>query len=181
MSRVMGRLVRLLDVIAVAVGVGMSSAQGPPNLAGTWTLILETTAPAAAPGRGAPDTAGSGWGREITITQDAAALTIERAQFSRYDMQTPLRFVYALDGSESRNVIRMGRGPQEQTSRAAWKGAALVITTRHAPVNQPAARPLSSEVTHVFSLDASGNLVIETTRAESAGAASTTKARYTKS
>ena len=60
---------------------------------------------------------GSGWGSTITITQDAARLTVEYAFFSRGDMQPPLKFVYALDGSETKNSVMMGRGIQGQTSR----------------------------------------------------------------
>jgi hypothetical protein len=64
----------------------------------------------------------AGWGPDITVTQDAKTLTIQVAQFSRSDMQPPMKFVYRLDGSERRNTINMGRGPQEQVSRATWEG-----------------------------------------------------------
>ena len=44
-----------------------------------------------------PGTMGSGWGADITVTQDATTLTIEYAQFARSDMQPPTRFVYRLE------------------------------------------------------------------------------------
>ena len=72
---------------------------------------------------------GSGWGSTLTITQDARQLVVEQALFSRYDLQPPLRFVYALDGSETRNTVMMGHATQVRTSRATWDGAALRITT----------------------------------------------------
>jgi predicted metalloprotease with PDZ domain len=153
------RLIALISLPAVIVTVTVLTAQAPPDLAGRWTLIPDPPAPGASRSGGAPDTAGSGWGGELTITHDDVWFTIERAEFSRYDMQRPLRFVYALDGSESRNVVNMGRGPQEQVSRAVWRANTLVITTRHVSPASPAI-----EVTHVFSIDESGVLVIETTR-----------------
>jgi hypothetical protein len=143
-------------------------AQAPPNLAGRWTVIAENEAAARGRGTATPATAGSGWGQQITITQEASRLVIERAQFASSDMQPPVRFIFALDGAESRNVVNMGRGSQEQISRAVWKGSTLIITTRHA--SPPA------EVTYAFSL-AADTLVIEMTRPGEAPAAST-KARY---
>ena len=74
---------------------------------------------------------GTGWGPDITITQDAGTLAIEFARFARSDMQPPTRLVYRLNGAESRNTINMGRGPQEQVSKAGWDGSTLVITTVH--------------------------------------------------
>ena len=111
-----------------------------------------------------PATMGSGWGAEITITETAATLTLERAQFSQYDMQPPMRLTYALDGSESRNTINMGRGPQELVSRASWQEASLVITTSYRFNNPQNGKAETIEVKQVLSLDASGSLVIATTR-----------------
>jgi predicted metalloprotease with PDZ domain len=165
----------ILLILAAAVAAPpYAAAQAPPNLAGRWTLIPDSPAPR---GRGSriPETAGSGWGSEITITHDAVWLTIQRAEFSRYDMQPPMRFVYALDGSEGRNVVNMGRGPQEQSSRIAWRGNSLVITTRHT-----SAAPAASVVTQVFSIDESGALVIQTTRGTGQAATAPTSTRYRK-
>ena len=89
-------------------------------------------------------------------------------------MQPPVRFAYALDGSESRNVVNVGRGPQEQVSHVAAKGDALVISTRHG-----AGTPLSSDVTYRFSLDGA-MLLIEMTRSAGVPPSSTTRARYRK-
>ena len=41
---------------------------------------------------------GSGWGTPLTIAQDSTRLTVEYSFFSRYDLQPPLQFTYALDG-----------------------------------------------------------------------------------
>ena len=99
-------------------------------------------------------------------------MTIERHQFAEQDAQPPVRYVYVLGAPESRNVVNMGRGPQEQVARAGWQGEALVIASRHAEGSR-----LAAEVTQVFAIDASGSLVVETTRT-AGGATSTTKARY---
>ena len=107
---------------------------------------------------------GSGWGSTITVTQDASRLAIEYAFFGRGDMQAPLRFVYALDGSETRTSVMMGRGMQEQTSRAAWQGGALVITTTHGFTDPQTGKPATAEVKRTLTLESPASLVVETTR-----------------
>ena len=96
---------------------------------------------------------GSGWGSTIMITQDANRLTVEYAFFGRGDMQPPLRFVYALDGSETRNSVLMGRGRQEQVSRAAWDGDKAVITTTHAFADPASGKPMTQIVKQTLSLE----------------------------
>ena len=68
------------------------------------------------------------WGSNFTVVQTSTRLTVEYPFFTRNDMQPPLKFAYALDGSETRNSVMMGRGAQQQVSKAAWDGDALVIT-----------------------------------------------------
>jgi hypothetical protein len=161
-----------LSVLAIVLLALRASAE-PPDLTGRWMLVVENAGPSAgaAPAR-IPATASSGWGREITITREGARLTIERHQFAENDMQPPMRYVYALGQPESRNVVNMGRGPQELVARAELKGEALVIASRHAPGTD-----LAAEVTYVFSIERSGELVVDTTRA-ARSAVVTTKARY---
>jgi hypothetical protein len=159
----------LVVVLLAAIRVGAE----PPDLGGRWTLLVES--PGSNPGAARPRipaTAGSGWGREITITLEAERVTIERHQFAANDMQPPMRYVYALGGPESRNVVNMGRGRQGQIARAEFQGEALVITSRHAP-----GTALAAELRHVFSIDPSGELVVETIRT-AGSATSTAKARY---
>ena len=106
---------------------------------------------------------GSGWGSPITITQDGTKLTVEYAFFARGDMQPPLRFVYALDGTETKNSVMMGRGIQMQVSKTAWEGEKLVISTTHT-LADPGGKPLSVIVTQTLSLESPTSLVVETTR-----------------
>jgi hypothetical protein len=157
---------------AAAFAALVCAAQAdPPDLAGRWTLVVEEP-DAAAPAPPLPATASSGWGREITIARAEGSVSIERHQFAENDLQPPMLLVYRLDGTESRNVVSMGRGPQEQVARAELAGGRLVITTRHAVGSD-----LAAEVSHVLWIDASDALVVETARV-ARGATSLTTARY---
>ncbi|HYN06396.1 MAG TPA: hypothetical protein VES67_03305 [Vicinamibacterales bacterium] len=185
----------IVSAIAVAWLSAAVSAQSKPNFAGRWTSDPD---PAAAPapgtgrageapagqrggaGRGRGDM-GSGWGSTITITQDAAKLVVEYAFFGRGDMQPPLKFVYALDGSETRNSVMMGRGIQTQASVTSWQGDKLVITTMHPFVDPDSGRTMTAEVKQVLSLESPTSMIVETTRAATLGGpASTTRTVYRK-
>jgi hypothetical protein len=159
------------------------AAQTRPDFSGRWTTDPDPaeTAQAGARGggqrgggRGGRGDMGSGWGSTITIAQDAARVTVEYAFFSRGDMQPPLKFTYALDGSETRNSVMMGQGTQVQTSRTAWQGDALVITTRHTFADPASGKPVPVEVTQKLTLDTPASLVVETTRAGVLGGPPTT-------
>jgi hypothetical protein len=89
-------------------------------------------------------------------------------------MQPPMRLTYALDGSGSRNTINMGRGPQEILSKAVRQEGTLVITSSYRFDAPEGARTETIEVRQVFSLDASGALVITTTRSMPGGAPAST-------
>ena len=146
MSAVRTLLLLLVSLTAVSV-------QAPPDFSGKW----------AAEGAPAGDM-GSGWGPAITVTQDASRLTVEYAFFGRGDMQPPLRFVYALDGSETKNSVMMGRGVQEQSSRAAWQGSTLVVTTTHPFTDPQTGKPATMTVTQALTLESPATLIVETTR-----------------
>jgi hypothetical protein len=158
-------------VVLTLLLLARAAAADPSDMAGRWALIVDDPAAGEAAPR-VPATAGSGWGREITITRDDGRITIERHQFVEQDAQPPMRYVYVLGGGDSRNVVDMGRGPQEQVARASFQGGTLVIVSRHADGTD-----LAAEVTQAFSIDGSGTLVVEVTRT-AGGATSTTKARY---
>jgi len=150
-----------------------------PSFAGRWAAAPDTTASGRGPATASP---GSGWGTPLTIAQDSKRVTVEYPFFSRYDMQPPLQFTFALDGSETKNTVMMGLGVQEQFSHTAWNGSALVITTRHVIAN-PAGTPdsIGVEVTRRLSLESATRLIVETTRAGAfGGPSSTTRTVYTK-
>jgi len=182
--------------IALALSAALVAGLGAqaPSFTGRWTSdpAPATGAPPGQPGAargGAPGGAaaggrgdmGSGWGSPITITQDPAKLTVEYAFFARGDMQPPLRFVYALDGSATTNTVMMGRGIQTQTSKAAWSGDRLTITTTHTFADPATGKPTPFEVKQTLWLESPTSLVVETTRAGvMGGAATTTRTVYRK-
>ncbi len=177
-------------VAALAVFASTSAAQATPNFAGRWTSDPE---PAAAPqagraggpagrGGGPPPTMGSGWGSTITIAHDAATLVVEYAFFGRGDMQAPLKFTFALDGSPAKNSVMMGRDIQVQTSRAVWEGEKLAITTT-STIPNPAGTgaPFTTEIKQLLSVESPTSLVVETMRpGVLGGTASTTRTVYRK-
>ena len=163
------RLKRVLVLlIAAAALTAQLGAQGKPSFAGRWTTEADPTTAPGAPGAGQRGATrgdmGSGWGATFTITQDPTRLTVEIPFFSRGDMQPPLRFTYALDGAETKNSVMMGRGIQRETSKTAWDGDKLVITTLHEIQSPDSGKPMSVEVRRTLSLDAAGSLVVETLR-----------------
>lgn len=179
------RLHIIVFVASLATGV---ATQSPPDFTGRWTTdpdpALAAPAGAGAPRGGGPGRSGdmgSGWGSTITIAQSAGRLTVEYAFFGRGDMQPPLKFTYALDGSETRNSVMMGQGLQVQRSTTAWDGAALVITTVHTFTDPASGKPVPVEVKQRLSLDSATSLVVTTTRAGVLGGPpSTTRTVYRK-
>jgi hypothetical protein len=172
----------LLPLVLVAV----PSGQPAPDFSGRWTLEAPAIATTpAVPGTPAVAASagdmGSGWGPTLTITQDASRLRVEYAIFSRYDLQPPLTFTYALDGSESRNTVMTGRGEQTESSRARWDGPTLVITTTSQVVDRAVEKPFTNELTRKLSLESPTTLIVEVTRAGALGGpSSTTRAVYRK-
>ena len=159
--------------LTLCLAGGLLNPVTTPVFSGRWT--------ADAPPAAARGDMGSGWGSPLTITQDAAKLTVEYAFFSRGDMQPPLKFVYTLDRSKTTNSVMMGRGIQTQSSSTAWKGDSLVITTIHTFIDPGTGKPATAEVTQTLTLESPTTLVVETTRAGVLGGLpSTTKTMYRK-
>jgi hypothetical protein len=183
----MSSIARGLMVFVLACVSAGVAAQTPtpakPDFSGRWTL--DTTPAPGAPGGGrggGRGDMGSGWGSPITITQDASRLMVEYVFFAPGDLQPPLKFVYALDGSETKNSVMMGRGIQTQVSRTRWDGDKLIITTRHAFVDPGSGKTMTMDVTQTLSLESPAVLLVEATRAGVLGGEPTsTKARYKKS
>jgi hypothetical protein len=113
--------------------------QEKPSLAGRWVQI----------------SSGESSGNEQVIEQDAASLSVRHGSEGGEH-----RFVYKLDGSESRNVTPSHGSEIVSTSRASWKNGQLTITQA---ATYPDGRRLDQ--TQVWSLDESGRLVIEVTSA----------------
>src|SRR5262245_8136909 len=103
---------RLLTPLLSLALIGIASAATKPDFSGSWALADANDQPSiAATGDAAfvSGDMGSGWGGSpLTIKQASNSLAIEYSQFSTYDLQPPLRFVYALDGSDSVNSLMIG-------------------------------------------------------------------------
>lgn len=184
-SRV-GRLAFAVVSVCLSFVIG-GAAQAKPDFSGRW--VIEQAPALSGAGAGASRTAatvvrgdmGSGWGPDITIAQGADRLTVEYAVFARYDMQPPLKFVYALNGPETINSVMMGWGVQKQSSKTAWDGDRLVITTTHSFASPANGKLMTAEVQQTLSLELPAALVIETWRAGILGGpSSTTRTIYKK-
>jgi len=161
-----------------------TSAQEKPNFSGAWSG--PPPGPPAASG-GPMASLGNGWGDSFTIIQHSDTLTVERVLYRPRDSQPTLKFHYALDGSESRNTVLMGRGLQVQTSTAAWENDKLVITTLYDVPDAEDGHTVKCEVTQALALQPpqeaaeEASLVVETTRCGVLGGLpSTTRTLYTR-
>lgn len=152
----------------------IAGAQATPNFTGKWKVVPNAAPPAPVTGGRPPATMGSGWTAEITITQDTNALTLEYTPYVASDMQRAWKFVYPLNGAESRQSIDTGHGDQELVSRAMWAGNTLVIATLQRFENPDTGAMMTSEIRRALSLDAAGMLVVETTRVGVMGGPTTT-------
>ncbi len=170
-SNVLNRKVAIL--IALSTTASMSAvAQQRPNFSGEWTRVEQADRPSVAAAGDAAfpsGSMGSGWGSPITIRQDSSRIVIEYPVFSAYDLQPPLRFVYALNGSESLNSVMIGHAASQQRSRAVWRDSTLVITTTY-PTPEVAAGSTTAEVRQVLTLASPSSLIVETTRTGVPGA-----------
>ena len=186
-------MARIATGLALSCLVVVLPAQSRPDFSGRWTSAPEPAADgpqrggAPGPGQGGRGRGarvgdmGAGWGETITITQNATRLTVEYAFFSRGDLQPPLRFTFALDGTPTINAVMMGRGRQEQPSRARWEGDALVLTSSYTFAHPTTGEPVEGTVTRTLSLASSTAMIVEVTRSGVLGGpASTTHTTYRK-
>ena len=155
-----------MGAAALIFGAANVSAQGK-SFAGTWTVVADPAAAAPAPGRGG----GRGLGQAATIAQDAKTLTVTRTT-----QNGEVKSVYNLDGTDSKNTLSMGGNSVEQTSKARWEGDKLIIDTKMNFNGNDVASSMS------LSIDAGGQLVVESTGAgRGGGPPTTTKMTYKKS
>jgi hypothetical protein len=171
---------RASSTLLLALLTAPVAAQEKPNFSGRWSVPAPEArgagaGDARAAGAGARSgqsqrgDMGSGWGSTITIEHQASRLSVEYAFFGRGDMQPPLKFVYALDGTETKNSVMLGRGIQMQTSKTSWNGNSLIITTLHT-FNHPATgQPATSEVVRTVTLQSADSLIVETVRSPALG------------
>jgi hypothetical protein len=183
----MNRLATLVGTLSFACALTAAGAQQRPDFTGEWTRVADSAATARPAVATTGDAAfrrgemGSGWGSPITIMHEPDRLMVEYEFFSAYDLQPRLRFIYALDGSESRNSLMIGHASSGQRSRVVWAGDTLVITTRVPGPAGADGRAGIAEVRQALALASPHVLHIETTRLGVLGGATmATRTTYTK-
>jgi hypothetical protein len=171
-------LVRRIMVLAAgAILTAGVAAQSPTDFSGTWVLTSTGVYP--------PD-------RRLTITQDAATLTIEGTAYrvrassdgtrsTWSETPYPTRITYRLDGLEHPYVVVANPPPivqapseramtstiEESVFKATWVGQQLVVM-RHekesirTPGRTPAVVAIRKTIRETMTLDAGGTLVWET-------------------
>jgi len=153
-----------LTAVAVTLAAALTLGQAPPNFAGKWTLVPDANGAGGGRGMG-------GLGQNATIVQDANTLTLTRTtQMGEFTS------TYKLDGSESRNTLSIQGNSVDQLSIAKWDGGKLNVATKMDFGGNVV------ETSMVMSLDATGNLVVDTTRPDFQGGGGpiTTKSTYKK-
>jgi len=163
-----------------------SEALPKRDFSGTWSTAVVSSAPPT--GRSDPlpvATLGSGWGDRISILHNTERLEVERVFFVPREIQPLVRYRFALDGSETENAVTMGRTGLAPTSKTAWDGDRLVITTLYPFQDPENGRWLTNEVIQTIWLQpARGtpwepSLVVETTRSKAlSGLPSTNRTVY---
>lgn len=177
------RTLAVILLLAIAAGLPVPAHAQRPDLGGTWVLRLDSTVArtVAATGDAAfpKGDMGVGWGSPLTIVQTPARLNVTFDAFTAYDLQPKVRFVYALDGVESRNAVVMGSAlPSRSTT--VWQDSALVITTTFAAPGSVSAAAEALVVRQTLALDATGRLTIQTRRLGANGTINTVTATYTR-
>lgn len=156
-------------------------AQVRPEFSGEWVRVDSTAEQrsVAAVGDAAfrVGNMGSGWGSPLTLRLDADRLIVEYTHFGTYDLQPKVRFVYALDGSESRNTVMIGHAASVLQSRTVLRDNTLVVTTMY-----PGPGPRDGSVLRqTLTLESPTSLVIESRYAGTTpNAWVITRTRYTK-
>ena len=175
----MKRSALLLAIFTLGILAVDALAKERPDFTGSWT---SQPARAAAGSDGTTVSLGSGWGESFTLLQDEDTLILERVFYARNDLQPAMKFRFALDGSETKNTVLLGRGEQIQISTTAWDSDKLVITTVYHVLDAGDGRKLTSKVTQTLSFQPPRfgrsawppSLVIETARSGALGGPSST-------
>jgi hypothetical protein len=139
-------------------------AQARPNFTGKWVQFEPDPAAAMGGGGGGGGRGrgmmGGGWSTTVTVAHEGNVMRVERMQG-----QATVKEEYKLDGTEGKNTLpafRDGGAPTEVTYVAKWDGNKLVIDTKQTMSMQ--GNSITIEMKREISLDASGNLVMVTTR-----------------
>jgi hypothetical protein len=176
--------VRAIVVCTLLIVGGQATYAQSPPISGVWERVwtsdAQRTPSTATRGDGTFVTGdmgdGWGWSTPVTITQHADSLVVEYVFFSAYDLQPPVRLAYALDGTESRNTLMIGHASVTQRARIQRRDTGLMIVATYPIPAGVGGAP--AEVRQTLSLDATGRLVVETSRDGGAGRRDTTRTIY---
>ena len=158
----MKRAIATLVTLALMAGAAGLASQAKPSFSGTWTLVPDANTQAGA---------GMMVASAITAAQDDKILTVTATS-----QMGEFKTTYNLDGTEGNSPIEFNGTSMDRVTKAIWDGSKLVLTTT-ANFNGQA-----FETKQVWSLEADGRLVVESTRPDfqGGGAPVTTKATYKK-
>jgi hypothetical protein len=149
---------RLIPPLALFVLTStLIATQTPTTLSGKWNEI-----PQEQDTNQALSLTNGSWSSEVTLTQDPKTLVIEYVSSSRG--HAAVRLVYNLDGTETTNLDRNSIAPQERLSRAAWRGATLVLMTVMPRVNAETKAAEPMETIEELSIESPGILLVKRTR-----------------
>jgi hypothetical protein len=146
-------------LVAVLAVTALSAQAAKPNFAGNWKL---TSDPSAGPFVAS----------QLVAADDGKTFTVTAtAQFGES------KTIYNLDGSEAKSPLEFNGMSIDRTTKAAWEGPKLVLTTK-SDFNG-----MAFEIKQAWSLETDGTLVIESTMPDfqGGGAPTTSKATYKKS
>lgn len=165
-----------------------SAALPNPDFSGSWsTTVLDARNPVNVLAQSPTPTLGSGWGDKISIRHQSDVLEIEQAIYKPRELQGLVRYHYALNGSETENLMYTGLTDKAPVSSCAWEENRLVITTFF-PYQEPKSDQwLKYKMVQTLWLSAATDppwepvLVVETYRdAAPGGMPSTTRTTYTR-
>jgi hypothetical protein len=143
--------------LAVFILVGsVGNAQTRPDFSGDWRPIDQGTSSVPPPTNGGPPPPPRTL--STTVAQTLSELKIARRVESG-GREATYNFVYKLDGTESVNQM----GPLVFRTRAAWDGAALVLTSAVSAEDNPVGK-----LREIYRLD-NGSLLVETVRETPSG------------
>jgi hypothetical protein len=145
---------RLRGLLLPVLAATLIAAQTRPDFSGEWVLSKERSTQTRT-GLGVTSVSGL-LGEKFSAKQDAKTLTLD---ISLAALGRPIRAVYNLDGTESRNLNPGGPGQPDEpiVSIATWESDKLIIQTRGTALID--GKPL--ETRRVIWIDADGRLTIE--------------------
>jgi hypothetical protein len=153
----MKRLTLLATILTFCVTSLVAQAT-KPTFAGKWSL----TDPAAANPM-------AGLSASLTVAQDDKTMKVTAIGGQMGDIST----TYNMDGTEGKSPLDFNGNTIDRTTKVKWDGAKLALTTTVSFNGQ------TFETVQVWALDATGNLVIDSTRPDFQGGGAPVKSTAT--